>query len=262
MKKWILLLVLAALLCGCSKKAQPEITQPAATETTPVTAPPTTQPPETEPPKPRNLEPVIGEFFFIPNPARGNYDFREDPKGDHYGFTENYTEECSVWCAVDSYSISAAASSQLWGMEEHTYGPEHLIDGDINTVWCEGVDGCGVGESVEITYTFNQGLVDSDQRFDYRTLCIVNGYAQTKRQWDNNSRVKTLLLYFNGRFVGKLLLKDTFWPQYFDLTGLEVYTMAGEPGTLKFVIDDIYPGDHFTDTALTGIELQFWTPNH
>ena len=69
-----------------------------------------------------------------------------------------------------------------------------------------------------------------------------------------------LLLHLSE--VCDLLLKDTMKPQYFDLTGLNLEAASGEEVHFRFLIADVWPGDKYADTALTGIEIEFLTPNH
>jgi hypothetical protein len=105
-------------------------------------------------------------------------------------------------------------------------------------------------------------VADTDYGVDYRNLCIVNGYADNEEKWISNSRVQELEMYFNDKYICKLKLIDTIKPQYIDISGLKLSAESGEEIRFRFVITDVYEGEKYTDTAITGIEMQFWTPNH
>ena len=78
----------------------------------------------------------------------------------------------------------------------------------------------------------------------------------------DNSRVKELKMYFNGKYITNIELEDNIRSQYIDITSLGLKVKSGEEFTLKFEIADVYKGDKYDDTAITGIEVEFWTPNH
>lgn len=80
--------------------------------------------------------------------------------------------------------LSARASSTLKG----GYEASNLLDGRGDTAWCEGVDGDGLGEWVELT-------VVSAPSADYcglEGLVIVPGYAKNQAIYESNGRVTAL----------------------------------------------------------------------
>lgn len=102
----------------------------------------------------------------------------------------------------------------------------------------------------------------SDNDIDLLTICIVNGYAETIKKWTDNSRVKSLKMYFNDKYIATIELEDSIKPQYIDIKPLELKVKSKEEFVLKFEIEDVYKGEKYDDTAITGIDLEFWTPNH
>ncbi|MDO5446053.1 MAG: hypothetical protein Q4F31_10600 [Eubacteriales bacterium] len=190
----------------------------------------------------------------------------EDPyfvfseNGQHYGYTDDYWGGCSVWCAVGDYEVSARASSTLAPQGQYSYGVENIISSDRNNAWVEGAAGYGIDEYVEITCSYE--VADADYGVDFNELCIVNGYARTPETWEANSRVKELKLSFNGEYVDSLFLQDVIEPQYFDLRPYGLHADSGEDSVWRFAIVSVYEGEKYEDTAITGIELRFWTPNH
>ncbi len=181
-------------------------------------------------------------------------------EGTHYGFTEDFWEGCSVWCAVEDYRITATASSTLAPQGQFSYEASNIYNSDRRNAWIEGAEGYGIGEYIDITRSYK--VADEEFGVDFGELCIVNGYAQTPEKWAANSRVKDLKVYFNGRYIDTIHLEDSIRPQYFDLTGYKLQAASGAESVFRFEIASVYPGDKYTDTAITGIEVSFTTPNH
>ena len=190
-----------------------------------------------------------GEPFFL---------YRED--GMLYGFESAFWGGCSQWCAVSDHSVSALASSTLAPQGNYSYEPSNLLNSNRSNAWVEGADGYGIGEYAVLYHSYS--VADAAYGVDFRELCIVNGYARTPETWSANSRVKELLFYFNGVYVDTLLLDDVIEPQYFDLTPYKLHAASGEESVFYFEIVSVYPGEKYEDTAITGIEVDFWTPNH
>ena len=180
--------------------------------------------------------------------------------GKHYGYEADYWEGCSVWCAVTDHSAFAEASSYLAPQGKYSYEPLSILSGERGNAWVEGAEGYGTGEYISIISRYE--VDDAEYGVDFRELCVVNGYARTAETWAANSRVKELLFFFNGRYVDTFTLEDTARPQYFDLTQYALHAGSGADTVFRFEIGSVYPGEEYADTALTGIEFDFWTPNH
>lgn len=201
-------------------------------------------------------------FFHAEEGNDGAVVFSSDPLGEHYGFPDAYSTGCSVWCAVQSQEVTAWGSSWLPQQGTIEYLPANVTDGSRSTVWSEGVPGYGIGEFVELGYRYNEPSQEYPQQFDFETICIVNGYAQNAKKWAANSRVKAMDVYVNENRLFRFNLQDTIEPQYFDISDYGLRAWAGEQTIFRFVITDVYPGDLYDDTCITGIELEFWPPNH
>lgn len=180
--------------------------------------------------------------------------------GRHYGYEMDYWDGCSVWCAVTDYTVSAEASSFLAPQGKYSYEPANILSGDRFNAWVEGAKGYGVGEYINIIRRYS--VCDEDHGVDFREMCVVNGYARTPETWAANSRVRELRFYYNGLYVDTFTLQDTVEPQYFDLTPYGLHAGSGVDCVFHFEIDSVYPGEKYRDTAITGIEFDFWTPNH
>lgn len=261
MKKVLIAMLAALLLTGCAagKPAETEPSESAAPTEASLPADPVT-PTESEPTLPAIAEPEakIGEFFNLDEMTLPQY----DPNGAYYGFPDDFFCGCSVWCGVSSRDTHAAASSELSPMGAHSYEAAHLLDGSRATAWAEGADGSGIGQCVRVSYCYNWDRPENGQKFDYRTICIVNGYAENETKWRENGRVKTLEVAVNGQARLVLHLADSMKPQFFDISQLGISTLAGETIGFSFRIAEVYEGEKYSDTCLTGIAVEFWTPNH
>ena len=85
----------------------------------------------------------------------------------------------------------------------------------------------------------------------------MNGYAKDEKTWDENGRVKTLLMYVEDKPYAYLELEDTYKPQYFGLPEEDIKAVDGGEIFFRFEITDVYPGSKYEDTCLTGLALEF-----
>lgn len=97
---------------------------------------------------------------------------------------------------------------------------------------------------------------------DYTEICIVNGYMKNEKVWKNNNRVKTLAFYYNDKYIFDIELEDICSPQIISLEDYNIHADSGEEAVFKYVIKEVYKGDKYDDTAITGIIMDFYTPNH
>ena len=211
---------------------------------------------------PLNLTPRVGEFATW---SDDEMELIDNPDSETYGFWQDITPGCSVWCAVNGYNVDVEASSTLEPQGKHSYDAENILDGSRNDAWVEGVAGDGIGEKISITKSYDTAsgaLVPEEESVFYSELCIVNGLARTEKVWKENGRVKSLKFYYNDEYLGNIELEDTMKPQFISLSGLNLAARNNEKNTFSFEIADVYPGDKYEDTAITGIEIAFDSPNH
>jgi hypothetical protein len=147
---------------------------------------------------------------------------------------------CSWYCG-NGGPIKITASSRLNNQGNNNYNEKNLHDDYANTPWVEGVKGCGIGEWVEYTFKANNPRITE--------IKIVNGYCKSYSAWKNNSRVKKLKLYINGKSVALLNLEDTRCVQSFEISPLT----DSKQWTMRFEIVDVYKGDKWDDTAISEI---------
>jgi hypothetical protein len=165
--------------------------------------------------------------------------------------TEDYWEilggGCSWYCGggLDS----TYASSELVGGK---YTANNIHDLNYKTAWVEGVTGQGIGE--KITYDF------PPENPRITKIIIVNGYVKSPKAWTENSRVKKLKMYVDGKPFALLELADSKQEQSFSfeplgLSDREDYDklLTLPRWTITFEIMEVYPGSKYEDTAITEI---------
>lgn len=177
--------------------------------------------------------------------------------GEFFGWKENFWGGCSSWCSVSEYSNEVTASSTLKSHGKFSYSPENVSNEERGNSWVEGVDGDGIGEYIEIT----QACLVRDEKYEtdigFTELCIVNGYAATEKNWKENNRIKELKMYFADEYIGTIVLEDTIYPQYIDISSLNLKVANGEKAKFRFEIADVYNGEKYEDTCLTGLLIEF-----
>ncbi|MCR5455275.1 MAG: hypothetical protein K6F33_09845, partial [Bacteroidales bacterium] len=145
------------------------------------------------------------------------------------------------WYCGTGAPTNITASSRLASQGSNNYSEKNMHDFKCNTPWVEGVKGYGIGEWVEYTFEANSSRITE--------IKVVNGYNKSEAAWKNNSRVKTLKVYKNGKPFAILNLRDDRSIQVFEvepLTDTKVWTM-------RFEIVDVYKGDKWDDTAISEI---------
>lgn len=199
------------------------------------------------------------DFYFM----KYEDDRHEDSDGNPilwFGDLDKLAVGCSVYCAVENEELSATASSTLKSNGSISYAAENVCKQNNLGAWVEGSDGSGIDEYIEIKRKVD--VSDKDYGIDYTEICIVNGYIKNEKVWKNNNRVKTLAFYYNDEYVSDIELEDTYSPQIISLDKYNIHANSGEEVAFKFVIKDVYKGDKYDDTAITGIVMDFYTPNH
>lgn len=156
--------------------------------------------------------------------------------------------------------ITARASSSL-RESGHVHGPALLFDGKLDTAWCEGVPGNGVGQWVELhihpTY--------DGHWYDVEGLGIVVGYAKSRALFTANGRVRRVRVSVCGshkaiehRFAplpSSPALAAQLVPLDGSLLGKKgsLRVEAGKDVCLRVEILDVAPGTKYKDTCISEI---------
>ena len=232
------------------------------------------------PEQPLVLTPDVRKFFYGENGDEhfDTFEYAEDALD--YGF-EEWHAPCGEFCTMQG-ELVIEASSELASSSDRYAAEKLRTHWGRNYTWAEGAEGFGIGES--ITYHDSmywnisnawEGLTYNDWDLDgshtkkdeygfirdgykhYVEICIVNGYAKNQKTWEENGRIKRLLMYVEDEPYAYLELEDTIYPQYFLLPPDDIKVAEGDEITFRFVIEDVYPGTTYEDTCLTGLVMEF-----
>ena len=178
---------------------------------------------------------------------------------DNSEWGDSWTNNCAMIKSI-------SASSTLKPIGNLNYKAQNAQDDDLGTAWIEGAEGYGIGESITFCFPYrkkydkNGNPIESGNNDAYAmnystqpvtTVCIYNGYMKSEKAWRDNSRVKQLKLYINGKPYALLNLKDT--------TAIQIFSIGRQAAVpelcLKFEITDVYKGDKYEDTAISEIDF-------
>ncbi len=228
------------------------------------------------------LKPEVRKFFYGENGESTEEEdrfcsFEYDDDATDYGFPEWHVP-CGEFCAMSEFICEITASSEL-PSQDGRYGAQNLgcdLYKARERAWAEGAEGYGIGESISITEAcgygywqddYSRGIVSFlegdiepdiyDGYIRYTEICVVNGYAKNQKAWEENGRVKRLLMYVEDEPYAYLELEDTIYPQYFSLPVDGIKAAQGVEVHFRFVIEDVYEGTKYEDTCLTGLVVDF-----
>ena len=220
----------------------------------------------------------------------GTFPYTHSSNGQFYHFDATVSEVLRGWGGLFVDEVKYTATSSLAPSGNISYDAQNLdyVDvyddagggrlGNRKTAWCEGVEGYGIGESVTMSIITQTGEIEKDRAYKYGPLMIVNGYAKDAVTWKDNSRVKTLRLYVGNTYWCDLHIADIIEPQIFRFPSyMAIYPakhgkeipakgkfedhIEGMPiyqTDLRFEIIEVYPGDKYDDTCITGISISLY----
>jgi hypothetical protein len=179
-------------------------------------------------------------------------------QGEHEGdddivIIEENTNEvlpgCSWYCG--GFVSDFKASSILKANKDITYFAKNAHDFDIATAWVEGSADEGVGQYLE--YIFDMNEMQEPHHLGVTQIILANGYKKSRKAWTENSRVKTMKMYVDGKPYAILKCLDSFEFQTIDIG--EIMLPQQKVMKIRFKIMEVYPGSKYKDTAIT--ELLF-----
>jgi hypothetical protein len=156
--------------------------------------------------------------------------------------------ECNFYCGCNYDTV--IASSALEPQGNRSYEAWNAADLSYETAWVEGRIGYGIGEWIEYQFPANNPRIT--------TMIFCNGYVRTQKAWEENGRVKKMMVTINGKEFTTLHFDDVYAEQYFDVGKIGWDHNKGanpstEPIKIRFTILDVYPGTKYEDTAITEI---------
>lgn len=140
--------------------------------------------------------------------------------------------------------ITTTASSTRVPLKSFTYDAAHVLDGDLQTAWIEGVPGPGLGEWIRC---------DFDREVKLNRVRLTPGYFKNASIWRQNNRVAAATLYFSDGTSRSYTFPDQMQWQPLDTGGVRTRFV-------RLVITDMYPGSvDSEDTAISEISFD-WEP--
>jgi hypothetical protein len=202
------------------------------------------------------------EIFKIPNISRAKYmtAFDDPALYDSYYeindlFTDLYAGDCT-WYETECVH-NVVASSALSSQGSASYSAANIYDQNHETAWVEGVKGYGVGQWIEYQDIEACSEDNPEHEIQIDAIKILNGYAKNDKAWSENSRVKRLKVYCNGKPACILELQDSRSLQEFDVEDvLEDFLSGLGKNTLRFEILEVYPGTKYQDTVISEIYFE------
>lgn len=148
--------------------------------------------------------------------------------------------DCDNCLSTNDCNIRSSSNLQTQGAVN--YFAKNLQDDDPMTAWVEGDSDYGIGEYIEAK---NVILMS--------TINILNGYQKSPKSFNENSRIKSLILSENGIARCILRLKDEMGEQSFSVEelGLKTNRNGKSISILRFTIIEVYPGTKFKDVAIS-----------
>lgn len=153
-----------------------------------------------------------------------------------------------TWEIMRRHLVSPKEYSIKTSHEQKGYPATNLCDMNIETTWVGGV-----GDWIECTFDSN----------DIIGFCIVNGYQKNAQTYEQNNRVKTLRIdpKTKGMEEEVATLRDqAYSPLYFENIienslwyEFDLSTAQGPIKTIRFTIDEVYPGTKYSDTCIPEI---------
>lgn len=124
---------------------------------------------------------------------------------------------------------------------------ENLLDKNKESCWCEGVEGAGINEYVEVTFKKEMLISEVD---------IFNGYSKKQKSYENNGRVSKIKIYYTGGSI-ETDLKDKSWKEVEgkEFTDIISFNTPIETNYIRIVILGAFDGTKFEDTCIS--ELGF-----
>lgn len=138
--------------------------------------------------------------------------------------------------ATDYYCASSVRKRQAG----NRYGVDRLFSNLSSEAWVEGKRGQGIGEWITIDFRELRAV---------KAVIVRNGYQKSADTFAKNSRVQKLRLVFSQGTEQTLTLQDN----------MDLQRIAIDPAVsaywVQFIIDEVYPGTTYADTALTKLWL-------
>jgi len=151
-----------------------------------------------------------------------------------------YVERGSQWLMEHS-NYDVRASSTLAADASQSYGADQVKDPYKNAVWCEGADGPGIGEWLELVPKVAKPL---------HSIVFMGGY-QAGALFQANARPKRMEVELNGEHRFEVEVPDKA-----EALEIPVAGYLKPVRKIRFTFKEVYPGTRFEDMCVSGIALR------
>jgi len=132
----------------------------------------------------------------------------------------------------ETYCVSSVLKPQFG----NSYGAQNLFNASTGAAWVEGRDGNGVGEWITIEF---------DAMRLVKSINVRNGYQKNNDIFRKNNRVRQLRAVFSQGETQTFTLRDRLGSE------LLMLPKPVRAYWVKLIIDDVWAGNKYTDTAIT-----------
>jgi hypothetical protein len=141
-------------------------------------------------------------------------------------------DESCARSGFETYCVSSMLKPQFG----NSYGAANLFDASTGTAWVEGASGNGIGEWITVEFETLRRV---------KSIHVQNGYQKSPDIFAKNNRVRQIRVLFSGGESQIFILDDKLSAQLLTLRPpVAAFWM-------QFIIDDVWAGNKYTDTAIT-----------
>jgi hypothetical protein len=138
--------------------------------------------------------------------------------------------------------IKVTASSVRYALQNNTYDPANVVDGNKRTAWIEGVDGPGIAEWLNF---------DFGRDINLHRILILPGYFKSAKIWAQNNRLAAATFQFSDGSSRRFTFPDRMERQSLDVGSIRTRWV-------RLVINEVYYGTD-PDTAVSEVAFE-WEP--
>lgn len=178
----------------------------------------------------------------------GTKEFFAESSSDEriWEWTEKLGEDSWVAPGFTLAASSLIAVTTVLPQDENfDYIGENALDDNPYTTWFSD-------PAANTEYPSNEAITFS-MEVKNETIWILNGMQYSAEDFENNSRVKTFIVFVNGEEFGTIELLDKMGPQKIVLEGISEYQTGSASVEIQLIISEIYMGDEYTEAGITEI---------
>ncbi len=183
-----------------------------------------------------DLEPTLADDLEIQaQPAMGSR-----PVSYAKNDGSRYVSRGDRW-TMSHVNYQVSASSTLSASDNHSYAAANVKRVDREHAWCEGADGAGVGEWLELKPAVAKQLANIE---------MEPGYSKSEELFRANARPKKVKVDLNGEHSFTAAVPDDMATCWIPIRGYDKPVK-----TIRLTFLEVWPGEKFEDLCVSGIRL-------